>query len=683
MADFESVDGRNGSRETGANLDRICCFHPFQVWSKGKRDRDQKRCAVAETKKSPQNPWTESWFSRAKRENGSAKNVWSRGRSWGKKFWQREILTSLLNRSNRSLNLNDFRYIKQVDGQSRLKEIKISLYGEFELRNGLFKENHARDCLGNRRNAKTLLRRNRSSKTSKTWCIVDASRDESNDCESILDSNFGFTEQSKFLVWENVTILKQRAALEHPTFPFNSLPFWVPEPCLASILDCRMIHGILWVLQETFLNDHLFKKYDPPKSSPILKTFGIILSGSWDLKLQEVQGEESEMKREPLKHKETCEDHAEVEYSQVRRLERAQNSNPWKQDNREVSSHLYKHKGTCVDSDSKDCVSQHEVHKPSIHDEGLPLFQKKWGMTAGHSTLSMEARRQDVLMGECACFRRWKPPSILGRIIWRIRRCTTTRTSREFRAHPISHRMILEHSEEILNVHTIKSASLSWTRWVLSHDQVTQWTGKSMCLCCFPYTSWWKWKIAEMQRWVRKVKWKNSFSLLTKNCWESMDKQVNSSGIFSQDFGYCRFSKISRLNIDSEKFTDRIIFMSMFNDIAWARKGKDGICVSNFEKKKKNLARTLDVSGSLRRKEVVWNSSFWTWKKLDSTATEVVERFKDTGLPVFKTISALSRGILKTTETQYTSKWMLQTQSSDSESFIISAQYLRSSFELV
>ena len=30
--------------------------------------------------------------------------------------------------------------------QSRLREIKISLYGELELRNGLFQEKHARDC---------------------------------------------------------------------------------------------------------------------------------------------------------------------------------------------------------------------------------------------------------------------------------------------------------------------------------------------------------------------------------------------------------------------------------------------------------------------------------------------------------------------------------------------------------
>ena len=54
--------------------------------------------------------------------------------------------------------------------------------------------------------------------------------------------------------------MKQRAALERPTFPVNPLLFRVPEACFVAILDCRMIHGILWVLHETFLNDYLHEK---------------------------------------------------------------------------------------------------------------------------------------------------------------------------------------------------------------------------------------------------------------------------------------------------------------------------------------------------------------------------------------------------------------------------------------
>ena len=34
-------------------------------------------------------------------------------------------------------------------------------------------------------------------------------------------------------------------------------------------------------------------------------------------------------------------------------------------------------------------------------------------------------------------------------------------------------------------------------------------------------------------------------------------------------------------NIEHENFTDRIIFMSMFIDIDWRRRGNDEICISN------------------------------------------------------------------------------------------------------
>ena len=49
-------------------------------------------------------------------------------------------------KSIKNLNLNDFSYIMQVDGQIRLRETKISLYGELEMRNRLFRENQAKDC---------------------------------------------------------------------------------------------------------------------------------------------------------------------------------------------------------------------------------------------------------------------------------------------------------------------------------------------------------------------------------------------------------------------------------------------------------------------------------------------------------------------------------------------------------
>ena len=94
-------------------------------------------------------------------------------------------------------------------------------------------------------------------------------------------------------MWENFfTILRQWAALERPTFPVNRWLFWVPEPCRVAILDCRVIHKIVWTLQETFLNDHLLKKDDPPQFSTIQRILHHPLR-NWHLKLPEQQGRES------------------------------------------------------------------------------------------------------------------------------------------------------------------------------------------------------------------------------------------------------------------------------------------------------------------------------------------------------------------------------------------------------
>ena len=40
---------------------------------------------------------------------------------------------------------------------------------------------------------------------------------------------------------------------------------------------------------------------------------------------------------------------------------------------------LYKYKEICTGSDSKDRVSEHELHEPSIHDERLSVYAKEVG----------------------------------------------------------------------------------------------------------------------------------------------------------------------------------------------------------------------------------------------------------------------------------------------------------------
>ena len=154
----------------------------------------------------------------------------------------------------------------------------------------------------------------------------------------------------------------------------------------------------------------------------------------------------------------------------------------------------------------------------------------------------------------------------------------------------ITQKLTKEHSEEILNVRTIERTSPSWTRSVLSHDQLIQWTKAKVCVysdSALCLGKMWAQKDA-----IEKVKWKNSkCPLLMGNCWKSMDKQLNPSGIFSLDLLHCRFFRKSRmtckngtLNLKNSKIGSSSCQCSTI--LIGQRKGNDEICISNSEKVK-------------------------------------------------------------------------------------------------
>ena len=83
--------------------------------------------------------------------------------------------------------------------------------------------------------------------------------------------------------------------------------FRVPGPCRAAILDCRTIHGILRVLEETFLNDYLLEK---DKTSTLFNNSKNLTTSSQELrpdktetaKKQRVKWYESRRTRRYLYH---------------------------------------------------------------------------------------------------------------------------------------------------------------------------------------------------------------------------------------------------------------------------------------------------------------------------------------------------------------------------------------------
>ena len=244
LADYESVDSRNSIRETvcGSGKEKRFFSTLFRSESKGKRDRDLNVVQSLEDRENLHKILeSESWLGRPRRENSSAEIVWSWGRSWGEKLGKEKFWKKLFMRSIRSSNLIDFSNNKQVAGQIRLRETKSAWMENWNWEIGSSQEDHARDCQETEELRRICLRRSRSSKTR----IDELSKHQERNPTTVsqfFDSDAGVTEQGKFLVRckSFCTILNQGAALERPTFPVNPIPFWVPEPCLAAILDCRV-----------------------------------------------------------------------------------------------------------------------------------------------------------------------------------------------------------------------------------------------------------------------------------------------------------------------------------------------------------------------------------------------------------------------------------------------------------
>ena len=139
---------------------------------------------------------------------------------------------------------------------------KISLYGGYAMRKRLFQEHQAKDC-----QEIDELRIICCEETDRARQIrideLSVHQERNPTTVSQILTQIQELQNKVNSLSDARKIFDQRAALEHPTFSVNPLLFRVPEPCLAAILDSRMIHGILWVLQKTFLNNHLLEKDHP------------------------------------------------------------------------------------------------------------------------------------------------------------------------------------------------------------------------------------------------------------------------------------------------------------------------------------------------------------------------------------------------------------------------------------
>ena len=139
-----------------------------------------------------------------------------------------------------------------------------------------------------------------------------------------------------------------------------------------------------------------------------------------------------------------------------------------------------------------------------------------------------------------------------------------------------------------------------------------------------------------------KVKWNQDVRFLQR-----VDRNRWRSGIFSQDVHHCNFFTKFRLgNLQTRSSSCLCSTTSIGQEKEMME------FVFRIQKKSRNSRKDsrkdIGRSSVLERKRSGMELFLYTPEgKWDSTVAQMVERFKDTGHPEFKSISALSRGILK------------------------------------
>ena len=147
LADYDSVDSRTSTRETCADIDRETVVSIlFGSVSNWKRDRDQNVVQPFGDRQILHIILERKAALAVRGEKLAQQKLYEAETDVDVKHWERKIRIWLFMRSVRSSSPKDFRYNKRIDGQIRLKEIKISLHGELEMRNRLFREHQAKDC---------------------------------------------------------------------------------------------------------------------------------------------------------------------------------------------------------------------------------------------------------------------------------------------------------------------------------------------------------------------------------------------------------------------------------------------------------------------------------------------------------------------------------------------------------
>ena len=222
----------------------------------------------------------------------------------------------------------------------------------------------------------------------------------------------------------------------------------------------------------------------------------------------------------------------------------------------------------------------------------------------------------------------------------------------------VSEKLISEKSDEIYGVKTIKWEDSSWKYLSLIGDEqvisllYTKVYVFSDSVLCLGKTNG---NPQSNIAWEDKLTWFKSSSeyrALDTIDGEPMEFEWNIfPGFTTLQLCHKVQEQRSRLSVTPEKFSGRIIFMSMFNDISWGSQDNEKECesnanlVSNYERRFSPGRWSFLRPGS----EEKWYSTHESkpqgeWARV---AELMMLKFGESGHPVFRSTSPLSRGVLE------------------------------------
>ena len=155
--------------------------------------------------------------------------------------------------------------------------------------------------------------------------------------------------------------------------------------------------------------------------------------------------------------------------------------------------------------------------------------------------------------------------------------------------------------------------------------------------------------------WEEKLTWFKSspeYRALDKIDGEPMEFEWNIfPGFTTLQLSHKVQELLLRLSVTAEKFTGRIIFMSMFNDISWGSKDNKKECESSAQLvslyAKRFGAGQWSFLGPGSEKKWYYTGEDSPQGAWDRIAEQMMVKLAESGHPVFRSTSPLSRGVLK------------------------------------